>query len=143
MANFFKYSLKRKDGKPRKEEPLRWFETDVFFRAVLAVVFIAVSLLVFPRAESTKFAELKEGSISNEEIIAPFTFYVEKSEEELKAEQEAAKKNVLPVFNRIDSIQVAQSRQLKDLEEEIQRILTSAEPDSVKRGEISLLLNQH
>ena len=143
MANFFKYSLKRKDSKPRKEEPLRWFETDVFFRAVLAVVFIAVSLLVFPRAESTKFAELKEGSISNEEIIAPFTFYVEKSEEELKAEQEAAKKNVLPVFNRIDSIQVAQSRQLKDLEEEIQRILTSAEPDSVKRGEISLLLNQH
>jgi len=143
MANFFKHRSNRKDGKPTKPEKIPWYQTDAFFRSALAGAFVLLTLLLFPRAESTKFAELKEGSISNEEIIAPFTFYVEKSEEELRAERDAARRAVLPVFDHMDSIEVQQLNALHQLVSAIQETLLSAEPDSVKKGHLALLFNRH
>ena len=143
MANFFKHTANRTDGKPAKPEKAAWYSTDAFYRAALAAAFVLLALLFFPRAESTKFAELKEGSISNQEIIAPFTFYVEKSEEELRAEREAARRAVLPVFNHVDSIEVTQLKAFRQLETAIQDTLLSPLPDSVRKDRLIILLNRH
>ena len=62
--------------------------------------FILVLLIVFmfPKGESIEF-EVSEGSIwLNDDLIAPFSFPIKKSEEIYNAEIEAAKESIYPVF---------------------------------------------
>ncbi len=144
MANFFKYTPKGSDGKLLvPEEAIPWYKTDQFFRLGLAVVFLAISLLFFPQPESFKYAELKEGSISNEEIIAPFTFYVEKSDQELEQEKETVRRSIPPVFNYMDSVKQEAIQSLDEIQDSIRVILLSTASDSLKKYRINLVLNQH
>lgn len=136
MANFFKYALRwHRDGRPSSEE-VPWYKTAAFYRGMLAATFVVVSYLLFPKAESYKFADLREGSISSREIIAPFTFFVEKSPEELAREQEEARRNVPPVFVREDSVARAAEKNLQHIEKAILAILESDVPDSVVLAQI-------
>ena len=66
----------------------------------LAMGFITIILLVFmfPKGESIEF-EVSEGSIwLYDDLIAPFSFPIKKSEEVYRAEVETAKRGVFPVF---------------------------------------------
>ena len=93
----------------------QWYKSPIFLRLSLGFVFLVITLLLFPQSESFKFADLKEGNISTEEVIAPFTFRVQKNPEELRAEREAAEKKVLPVFLFSDSTLVNSTERLKAL----------------------------
>lgn len=55
-------------------------------------------VLMFPKGESIEF-EVSEGSIwLYDDLIAPFSFPIKKSEEIYRAEVEAAKRNLYPIF---------------------------------------------
>lgn len=68
------------------------------FRAVLALVIIAIILFLFPISSIYQTASLPaEGSIAKEDVVAPFTFPVLKSEEELEQDKDMVLSN-LPVI---------------------------------------------
>ncbi|MCK4428480.1 MAG: hypothetical protein KAW16_08365, partial [candidate division Zixibacteria bacterium] len=68
------------------------------FRAVLALVIIVIILFLFPISSVYQTASLPaEGSIAKEDLIAPFTFPVLKSEEELEQGKKLVLSN-LPVI---------------------------------------------
>ncbi len=69
----------------------------------LMVVFL-ISLML-PRGKSYKYGDLKEKEVYvGDEIIAPFTFAINKTEEELKRDRQRAENEVLPVFTRNDTL---------------------------------------
>jgi putative nucleotidyltransferase with HDIG domain len=74
------------------------------FRVVLALVTIAGIVFLFPISSIYESLNLPpEGSIAKEDVIAPFTFPVLKSDEELKKDKNMVLSN-LPVVLKLDSI---------------------------------------
>ncbi len=70
----------------------------LFTKLIMGFVTIILIVLMFPKGESIEF-EVSEGSIwLYDDLIAPFSFPIKKSEEVYRAEIEAAKKSVYPVF---------------------------------------------
>ncbi len=144
MAGYLKYFSKRKDGaKSGLQEFQPWYNTDLFFRSTLGFVFILVTLLLFPRAESYKFGDLKEGNISSEEIIAPYTFYVEKNPDELNAEREGARQRILPVFHRNDSTMIELSQLLATFRDSLLQIMILSVDDSSRQAGIDNLIREN
>jgi len=70
----------------------------IFTKVMMGFIMIVLIVFMFPKGESIEF-EVSEGSIwLYDDLIAPFSFPVMKSEEVYHAEVEAAKRNVYPVF---------------------------------------------
>ena len=70
----------------------------LFTKFVMGFVTVLLIVFMFPKGESIEF-EVSEGSIwLNDDLIAPFSFPIKKSEEVYQAELKAAKNSVYPVF---------------------------------------------
>lgn len=70
----------------------------LFTKFVMGFVTIILIVLMFPKGESIEF-EVSEGSIwLYDDLIAPFSFPIKKSDEFYRREVETAKKSVYPVF---------------------------------------------
>jgi len=100
----------------------------IFTKLVMGFVMIILIVFMFPRGESIEF-EVSEGSIwLYDDLIAPFSFPIKKSEEVYRAEVEAAKKSVYPVFidesankqKSIESLTSYNSYLIKVLDESIE-----------------------
>ncbi|HEY6436959.1 MAG TPA: HDIG domain-containing metalloprotein [Ignavibacteriaceae bacterium] len=70
----------------------------MFTKILMGLITTLLIVFMFPKGESIEF-EVSEGSIwLYDDLIAPFSFPIMKSEELYRAEVEAAKRNVYPVF---------------------------------------------
>ncbi len=70
----------------------------LFTKIIMGFVTTLLIVFMFPKGESIEF-EVSEGSVwLYDDLIAPFSFPIMKSEEIYNAEVEAAKRNVYPVF---------------------------------------------
>ena len=105
----------------------------LFTKLVMGFVTIILIVLMFPKGESIEF-EVSEGSIwLYDDLIAPFSFPVKKSEEVYRAEVETAKRGVFPVFldesenkqKSIESLKNYNSNLIKALDESIESEATS------------------
>jgi len=92
---------------------------------VLIVTLIALFTLLTPGGESPKFAQLSEGNISHDKIIAPFDFEVLKFPEELESERDEAAANVLPVVVKVDSLGDSSRREIMALSDETHRMFAN------------------
>jgi putative nucleotidyltransferase with HDIG domain len=97
-------------------------------KAIMGFVTVLLIVFMFPKGESIEF-EVSEGSIwLNDDLIAQFSFPVKKSDEVYRAEVEAARRSVFPVFlnesqNRqksIESLTNYNSYLIKSLDESIE-----------------------
>lgn len=79
-----------------------------------------LTTFLFPREGSYKFTEFSLDSISRVEIIAPFSFNVEYSKDELKQKREAALETIEPVWTFDDSVLFEQQNTLRGCLMEIQ-----------------------
>ncbi|NOZ60468.1 MAG: HDIG domain-containing protein [Calditrichaeota bacterium] len=74
----------------------------------LIVIGLALTILIslmLPRGRSFKYSDLKEGEVYvGDEIIAPFTFPINKTDDEYQRDLRRAASEVMPVFVRNDSI---------------------------------------
>ena len=61
-------------------------------------VFVALSLYLFPPMQKLKEIEYREGDIADVDVIAPFTFYVPYSEQEIEINKSKAALNVPPIY---------------------------------------------
>ena len=70
----------------------------MFVKILMGLITIILIVMMFPKGESIEF-EVSEGSIwLYDDLIAPFSFPIKKSDEIYRAEVEAAKQKVFPVF---------------------------------------------
>ncbi len=74
--------------------------TRILVRSLLAALVLAVTVLAFPLQVSVAPPTYLEGTVSPEEIIAPFTFEVHKPQSDLDRERARAAESVVPVFTR-------------------------------------------
>ncbi len=75
---------------------------DLLFKFFIGFVTVAVIALMFPKGESIE-SEVTEGAIwLNDDLIAPFSFPIIKSEEVYQKELKEAEESVYPVFLRKD-----------------------------------------
>lgn len=143
MARWFKISNDHTNGNSSSAESKQWYQNHIFLRSCLGFVFLLVTILLFPQAESFKFADLKEGNISTEEIIAPFTFRVQKNPAELRSEREDARRQVLPVFHHTESTLNNSQVRLKALQDSLRIVLSSSLVDSLKDIEIERIISEN
>jgi membrane-associated HD superfamily phosphohydrolase len=87
----------------------------IFPRVGLLLLFVAGTLLLFPPAKSTTDVTLRSGDIADRTIIAPFSFEVPLSPEEIQVRKADALLKVLPVYSRDRSIQTSLMQDLSEL----------------------------
>lgn len=99
----------------------------------LLLLSLTLTLLIPIHTITGEADVLKEGEIAREVIIAPFTYDILKSDDELAGEKEEAKEKVLAVFNYEEDITAESFNKLRDLEEDIQSLRNNSFPDSIKK----------
>lgn len=125
-----------------------WVQAHKFARYLpqflMGLVIAGTVTFLFPSGESFEFATLKQGDVyTGKEIIAPFTFPINKSEEEIERDREAAAEKIPPVFVRYDSIEQAALQRFGRLYQKVDSIRTAKAPDSLKLRQVADILNEH
>ncbi len=69
---------------------------------VFVALFVFISLFLFPPMQKLDEIQYREGDIADVDIIAPFTFYVDYSEQEIEINRSKAALNVSPVYSAND-----------------------------------------
>ena len=65
-------------------------------------IFVVLSLYLFPPMQKLEEIQYREGDIADVDVIAPFTFYVPYSEQEIEINKSKAALNVPPVYREND-----------------------------------------
>ncbi|RMD87647.1 MAG: hypothetical protein D6813_13225, partial [Calditrichaeota bacterium] len=111
---------------------------------LMGFVIIAITFLIFPREPSFEFANLREGDVyMGKEIIAPFTFFINKSPEEYERDKKLAAEKVPPVFVRVDSIEANEIQKFNQFFAELEIIRKTSEPDTIRIKKLQELLNNY
>jgi len=99
---------------------------------LIAAAFVLAGVFLFPRGKSFQFADLREGEVyEGEQIIAPFTFSINKTPEEYNRDVRAARESVYPVFVRDDSVEALQMRALAIFLAGLEQNRETLLPDSI------------
>jgi putative nucleotidyltransferase with HDIG domain len=100
---------------------------------LIAASFMSLGVFLFPAGKSFQFADLREGEIyEGEQIIAPFTFSIDKTPEEYQRDVRAARESVYPIFVRADSVGAQQMRSLENFLASVEQSIEALVPDSMK-----------
>ena len=133
----FKLSFSREVGSNGSSNSASWyykFRIDFGIGILLAVILT----LLYPQGKSFQFTDLKEGKVYvGPEIIAPFTFPVNKSEQEYNQDVLKARQSVAPVFQRDENLANSAIQSLDDFLENLTALLKSPETE---RADIETLL---
>ncbi len=87
---------------------------DLSPRILMAVILVAVIVSMMPSERPFEYGNLVVGSISQHEIIAPFTFPIIKSKDILELERENARRNEPAVFRKYPQIRSVQEIKLRN-----------------------------
>ena len=101
------------------------------------VIFVALSLYLFPPMQKLEEIQYREGDIADVDVIAPFTFYVPYSEQEIEINKSKAALNVPPIYRRNDQ---ATKHLPDDLENFMEMIGEIARRDTLSEEERSTLI---
>jgi len=111
------------------------------FHVLLGLVTLFAIVALFPHEQSYEFADIKEGEIYvGEQIVAPFTFSINKTPEEYDHDVETAKKSVTPIFVRSDSVSEKSLAEISLLLAQIDTALQTLTVDSVKKNQLKEIL---
>lgn len=103
---------------------------DILLKLFFLLILTGAIIWMLPTERPFEYSNLTVGSISDEEIIAPFTFPIIKTDEEVKRERNDALLSVPPVFNKnsdaINQQKLKLSSFFSETEKFIQTISTQA-----------------
>ncbi|MBI5472444.1 MAG: HDIG domain-containing protein [Ignavibacteriae bacterium] len=86
---------------------------EIAVKGAIALTLVVLLGLMFPRGEAIEF-EYKVGGVwAQDDLYAPFSFPILRDQQEYLKEVDDAKKNVYPVFERIDSLMKVQQLELE------------------------------
>jgi len=118
---------------------------DQYYKAIIVgVVVIFIISLMLPRGKSYKYGDLKEGEVYvGDEIIAPFTFAINKTEDEYKRDLQRAEAEVLPIFTRDDTLCNHQLGLLSEFFDSLKIARTRALKNSLQIKQFARLLKRY
>ncbi len=99
----------------KKKEFMGRAVDDLLSKGLLALILIVTIAAMLPSERPFEYSNLTVGSISRDEIIAPFTFPIIKSQETLEKERREAWLSVPPVFDFDPDVENIQKIKLKKL----------------------------
>jgi putative nucleotidyltransferase with HDIG domain len=141
LQKILKLSLRLPVLEKRKFKINQSPKLSLIFAVLLALLLCFVTIFMFPRGRTYSFSELQIGDVYiGEEIIAPFDFPINKSEEQLKHDVEEAKKRVPYVFMRNSDISHTQNLWLENFFKTIALIRDSSIVESKKIETMTSLL---
>ena len=109
---------------------------------LMGLVIVLLVTSMFPSGQSVEFANLKEGDVYiGREIIAPFTFEINKNDNELTSDRKSAREKIPLVFLNPDSIETSAIQRFEDFFHRIDSLRISLTTDSIKVRKITELLN--
>lgn len=107
----------------------------------LIVIAVLSTAFLFPSSETFQFSNLAEGDIyTGDEIIAPFTFYINKSENEISKDRKAAAEKIPLVFIKADGVAKKSLVGFDKLFEDLDKLVHESEPDSTIEKHVRTLL---
>jgi len=100
---------------------------------LMGIALVVSTTFMFPQRQSSQFANLKERDVYvGEEIVAPFTYMINKSEEEYNNDKKTAQEKVPLVFVRVDSIERNSLMTFDEFVQRLDMIRDSILPDSIR-----------
>jgi hypothetical protein len=97
-------------------------------RLGLLVLFVAVTVVLFPPAQPTREVSFKAGDIADRTIVAPFDFEVPVTAEELQVRRAGALLRVLPVYAHDRSVEAGLTQDLSELFDSLTTITDADAP---------------
>ncbi len=120
------------------------FLDQYFWTIAIAVLVVVLISMLLPRGKSYKYGDLKEKEVYiGDEIIAPFTFAINKTEDELKKDRQRAEDEVLPVFTRDDTLRDQQLQFLTAFFDSLKIIREETPNATLLIKEVSRLLQKN
>jgi putative nucleotidyltransferase with HDIG domain len=101
---------------------------DFVLKLTIIGALIIGCVLLFPGSEFTRYSEYKVGTISPDEVRAPFTFPVYKSREQLEADRKEAENLIAPVFDKNPNVAKTQMADLDELISSLYQLRQTAKP---------------
>ena len=103
---------------------------------IILLIFVVITTLFFPSSNLNQYRNLRPGTVADRDVIAPFTFYIYKSDQELKRDRREAKRRVLPIFYVDHKIDNEELDRLNRFFDEIHLLATSGVSDTIRMIEI-------
>ncbi len=127
-----------KSDRKKKADTLQAYSKQILIASLLLIAIV----MLFPSGKSYQFADLKEGEIYvGDQIVAQFTFSINKPEDVYAKEVLEAKAAVAPVFVRNDSAETIYLSRIEAALDSMHTILRAEWPDSAKNRELNALLD--
>ncbi len=116
-----------------------WRQT---LQATIVLLSIVATSFMFPSVQSFQFSNLKDGDVyTGQEIIAPFTFYINKSDDEVNRDRKASSEKIPLVFVKADTVERLSLRKFDELFQAFSLVQELAVPDSIKSRRIRDILD--
>lgn len=115
----------------RLSEPVARFllnKDHLTIRVALIALLIVGPVVLFPGNEFTQYSEYKIGTFSPQEIRAPFTFPVYKSQDQLETERREAEGLIAPIFDRNHDVSKLQLASLDELLTYVHQVRNTPKP---------------
>jgi len=97
--------IKKSSNRKKSNDNKNSFWDRYFWSISIAFVVVFLISLMLPRGKSYKYGDFEQNKVYvGEEIIAPFTFAINKTEDELKRDRQRAEEDVLPIFSKNDTL---------------------------------------
>lgn len=110
--------------KLKKEQEKYSLKRNPYLRAFIFICFIVISILSLPNATINSGLNYTiQQPWRAEDLVAPYTFAINKTETEIQKEEEQIRNNVSPVFNIDPSIEIAVQTKIDSLYRNIQPVI--------------------
>ena len=142
VQDLFRQKANKKKSKGNNGNKKSFIDQYVWSMAIVIVVMFFISLML-PRGKSYKYSVKENEVYVGEEIIAPFTFAINKTDEEIKRDQQRAEAEALPVFVKDHTLADRQLTLINVFFDSLKNIREKALNSSFQNKELTQLLQKN
>lgn len=112
--------------KKKKQDEASSFRNNIYIRVFIILGFLAVLFLAIPQPSVKDTLDYAIGEPwKGEDLTAPFTFAIQKSDEQIAVEKETIRQNTPPIFHREPNIRIRTQNKLNALFERLQPVFSA------------------
>lgn len=129
--------------KKKKQEQQSTFRNNTYIRVLIILGFLVVLCLSIPQPSFKEKPQYNIGEPwKGDDLTAPFTFAIQKSQEEIEQEQEAVRQNTPPIFYRDNEVPMQVETKLDSLFQSINPVLQAYGAWQQKEGKSRAQIRQ-
>ncbi len=106
--------------------------SNILIKAIYFSVIVLVTPFLLSTDDATRYTDVQIGSVATKKVVAPFNFFILKTDEELKRDRQNAAKDIPYYFRYNDDSTLTQIRILLDTFEYLENSLTKKPEDTLQ-----------